>query len=105
MRAALIGKALLGLGLAIGVVAGLGMVFGFRPSTLPAALLDIAAYKLTFLAALGLLAAGAILRRYGARADQRSVSVPRWPEVSEGPVDLSRPSPAKREAVKSDAGQ
>lgn len=47
------------------------LVVGFEPAKLPAALLNIAVYKLAFAAAAGLLAAGAIVQRY-ARRDDRS---------------------------------
>lgn len=67
MRPSGLGKILLGAGLVVGVVAGVALSLGLEPSKLPPALLDIAAYKLTFLAAAGLLAAGAIVLRYGRR--------------------------------------
>jgi hypothetical protein len=60
-----VGAALLATGAVVGVVAVVGLMVGFEPSRLPRALLDIAAYKLTFAAAVGLLTAGAIIRRYG----------------------------------------
>lgn len=53
----------LGLGVAIGIVASVGLAVGFRPSELPAALLDLSVYKLTFIGAICVLAAGAVLRR------------------------------------------
>jgi hypothetical protein len=58
---------LLGLGLVVGIAAGVGLLIGFEPSRLPPALLNIAAYKLTALAAAGLLFAGAIVLRYARR--------------------------------------
>jgi xylose isomerase len=70
MRAARIGPFLLALGLIVGVAAGVGLLLGFEPAQLPRELLNIAAYKLTFLAAGGLLAAGALAVRYERR--QRS---------------------------------
>ena len=53
------------LGLVVGGAAGIGLLIGFEPAQLSRALLNVAAYKLTFLAAGGLLAAGALLMRYG----------------------------------------
>jgi hypothetical protein len=54
---------------------------GFEPARLPAVLLNIAAYKLTFLAALSSLAVGASLMQYGRRAGAgtrlRAVADPR----------------------------
>jgi hypothetical protein len=67
MRAARIGPILLALGLVVGVAAGVGLLVGFEPAQLPRELLNIAAYKLTFLAAAGLLAAGALVLRYERR--------------------------------------
>ena len=66
-----VGGVLLVLGLAVGLVASAGLLVGFEPARLPAALLNIAAYKLTFLAAGGLLAAGAIVRRFANRQKPR----------------------------------
>jgi hypothetical protein len=65
------GSLLLSLGLFVGVVAGIGLVVGFEPARLPASLLNIAAYKLAFVAAGGLLVAGAIVARYARRGAAR----------------------------------
>ena len=51
------------LGLVVGVGAGVGLLLDFEPARLPRELLNIAAYKLTFLATGGLLAAGALALR------------------------------------------
>jgi hypothetical protein len=72
MRATHLGAFLLGLGVAVGILAGLGLLLGLEPARLPAALLNVAAYKLTFLAAFGLLAAGAVVRRYAGRERTRA---------------------------------
>lgn len=53
----------LGLGVGIGVLGAIGLATGFRPSRLPAGLLDISVYKLTFIAAICVMAAGAFVRR------------------------------------------
>ena len=103
MRGSRLGDMLLGAGAMVGVAAVVGMIVGFEPSQLPPALLNIAAYKLTIGAAVGLLAAGAAVRRYAKRAAQDGT-----PTVA--PVDPSAalpPPPAhvdppKRESVKSD---
>jgi hypothetical protein len=98
MRATRLGALLLGLGLLVGSVAGLGLLIGFEPSRLPSALLDLAAYKLTFLAAFGLLAAGAVVRRHAREAATRR-AIPRAPHppplaaphaVHDGLVDGAR---------------
>lgn len=72
MHARLISAALLTLGVLVGVSAGVGLLVGFEPARLPAALLNIAAYKLTFIAAFGLLAGGAVLGRYARRLEPGS---------------------------------
>ena len=69
MSAARAGRLLLALGLLVGCVACVGLLVGFEPARLPPALLNIAAYKLTFVAALGLLAAGAVALRSAHRAE------------------------------------
>jgi hypothetical protein len=67
MRAERAGGLLLVLGLVVGGAAGIGLLLGFEPAELPRELLNIAAYKLTFVAAGGLLVGGALLLRYGRR--------------------------------------
>jgi hypothetical protein len=69
MRRVRLGNVLLIGGLAVGAVAALGYLLGFDPMRLPPALVRIAVYKLTFLAALGLIAAGAVVRRHTRRAE------------------------------------
>ena len=76
MRRSRFGGFLLATGAAVGAVAVVGLMLGFEPSRLPPALLDIAAYKLAFLAAAGLLAAGAIIRRRANRGDAESSTTP-----------------------------
>jgi hypothetical protein len=71
MSSSRFGGFLLGIGVAVGIGAVVGLATGFEPSRLPAALLDVAVYKLTFAAAAGLLAAGAIVRRYARRDGER----------------------------------
>jgi hypothetical protein len=67
MRASMLARFLLSLGLLVGLTAAVGLLVGFEPARLPPALLNIAAYKLTFVAALGLLVAGALVRRRALR--------------------------------------
>lgn len=74
MHARLVSALLLTIGVVVGVGAGVGLLVGFEPARLPAALLNIAAYKLTFLAAFGLLAAGAVLARYARRLEPESAN-------------------------------
>ena|SRR5215203_1557046 len=101
MRAARIGPVLLALGLVVGVAAGVGLLVGFEPARLPRELLNIAAYKLTFLAAGGLLAAGALALRYDRH--QTSTNVPDsdggrdLAALSEGPANPA-PTDGRRSA-------
>ena len=79
MSAARVGRLLLALGLLVGCFACVGLLVGFEPALLPPALLNLAAYKLTCIAALGLLAAGAVALRSArqsepAKRDARSPS-------------------------------
>ena len=74
MRTSRFGQILLAVGSAVGIAAVVGLVVGFEPAKLPAALLNIAVYKLTFAAAGGLLAAGAIVQRYARRDDGSQAS-------------------------------
>lgn len=67
MRLPSAGSFLLTLGVLVGAAASLGLILGFEPARLPPTLLNIAAYKLSFLAAFGLIAGGAIVVRYGRR--------------------------------------
>ena len=69
MRPSRFGQLLLVIGGVVGVAAVIGLVVGFEPAELPASLVNIAVYKLTFAAAAGLLAAGAIVRRYAGRTE------------------------------------
>jgi hypothetical protein len=87
-----IGPLLLSLGLLVGGLAGLGLMVGFEPARLPAELLNIAAYKLTFMAAGGLLVAGGLLIRYsrrrGRNSEPESLASPSRPELSQGPAPM-----------------
>jgi hypothetical protein len=94
MRKSRFGGFLLATGAAVGVAAVVGIMTGFDPAKLPPALLTIAAYKLAFAAAAGLLAAGAIVRRHANRAEadpERAVSPELGPQsvpqIGEARVD------------------
>jgi hypothetical protein len=71
-------------------------MIGFRPSQLPAALLDLAAYKLALAASLGLLGAGALFLRHARRAQAQhsasSLGLNPSPSYADG---LHRTRPAK----------
>ena len=59
-----------GMGLFIGGAASAGLLLGFSPSRLPPVLLDIAAYKLAFLATFLLFAVAAVLTRHERRQER-----------------------------------
>lgn len=84
-------NALLVLGATIGIVGGIGLALGFRPSQLPAALLDISVYKLVFIAAGCVLAAGAAILRAERRRAERERSPTRAPELEPGSDPGARP--------------
>lgn len=54
-------------GACVAALGVLGVALGLRPSALPSAMLDVAAFKLVFVAAGGLIAAGAVLGRVARR--------------------------------------
>ena len=91
MRPSRFGGFLLGIGVAVGVAAVVGLATGFEPSRLPPALVDIAVYKLTFAAAAGLLAAGAIIRRYARRDEAARASLDA--ARASGTLDPALPAP------------
>lgn len=99
MRTNLAGRALLGLGAVVGVVATTAWFFGYDFSTLPPALLRIAAFKLTALAALGLMAAGAVVLRVSRQTERP----PTLPLVTSDPASIqagdvgSIPNPLMRD--------
>jgi hypothetical protein len=103
MRGSRLGDMLLGAGVVVGVAAVVGMIVGFEPARLPPALLNIAAYKLTIGAAVGLLAAGAAVRRYAKREVDGTVSrvASVEPNAALPPPPAHIDSP-KREAAKSE---
>jgi hypothetical protein len=100
MKTERFGRLLLATGAAVGVAAVVGIVTGFHPSRLPPALLDIAVYKLTFAAAAGLLAAGAIVRRYAKRNGQQAETHERAPSLGSSDAPRLPDAPAPDFAVK-----
>jgi hypothetical protein len=79
-----IGKLMMAMGGTLGVGAGLALILGLKPSRLPPALLDIAAYKLIFISVAVLMAAGAAIRRYARQTTS----------THEGSYPAERPLPA-----------
>ncbi|MBW7933805.1 MAG: hypothetical protein H3C62_09390 [Gemmatimonadaceae bacterium] len=70
----------------------MGLLVGFEPARLPAALLNVAAYKLTFLASLSLIAVGAAVARYVRRAEAttRQGEVTSTPEQTPGQIGAAQ---------------
>jgi hypothetical protein len=80
------------LGAVVAVLGVLGALFGVRPSEMPAAMMDLAAFKLVFIAAGGLIAGGAILGRAARRADKADAEAARVEALPEGGHGVVRPS-------------
>lgn len=68
MRRSTIAALLLGMGVAVGLAAAVALALGLEPPHLSPFLYRVVVYKLAFIAALGLIAAGAALRRWARRA-------------------------------------
>jgi hypothetical protein len=66
-----VGDTLLAIGALVGVAAIVGYELDFIPS-LPPAMLKLVIYKLVFVAGIGFLVAGAVVRRLGLRYPERS---------------------------------
>jgi len=79
----LVAMLLMGLGLTLGAAVGLGMLLGPAIPGLPW-LVAVGLVKLTLAGSLGLIGAGAVLRRLAIRAEQREAMLP--------PVDDCRES-------------
>jgi len=63
MRGSTVARTLIVLGALIGGLAGLALALGFRADGLPPWMITVGMYKLAFIAAAGLLVAGALLGR------------------------------------------
>lgn len=83
-----------GVGVAVAVIGASAYALGLRPSTLPPALLDLSVYKLVFVAAGCLIAAGAAVGRASRRREGEAVRVTPMP-LSEGQAVESWPETDK----------
>ena len=71
-----LGSLLMALGLIIGLLLGIGVIAGVKVAGVPL-LMAIGLGKLTFVGAIGLMAAGAAVRRLAQRQKQRQLAVGR----------------------------
>jgi hypothetical protein len=92
MRSSTVAKGLLMLGVLVGGAAGVALALGFRVDQLPPWMITVGMYKLAFIAAGGLLAAGAVL----GRAAQKRLSGSDAP-IDAGAVDRIGPGSWKTE--------
>jgi hypothetical protein len=96
MRSSKLAKALLILGALVGCVAGLALALGLRLDQLPSWMITVGMYKLAFIAAGGLLVAGALLGRAARGAPHRPEALadadvtPPGVGRQSGPVDRGR---------------
>jgi hypothetical protein len=101
------GSVLLGLGVVVGAAASIVLLLGFEPARLPPAVLNLAAYKLAFIGALGFMGAGAFALRYAKRETTNQAAEPgaaKVRELGEGlPGGLD--APIGRESVRVDRGE
>jgi membrane protein implicated in regulation of membrane protease activity len=72
MRTSTVAKTLLVLGALVGGAAGVALALGLRADRLPPWMITVGMYKLAFIAAGGLLVAGALLGRAARRRWSRS---------------------------------
>ena len=73
MRGSAVGRTLLVLGTVVGGVAGLALALGFRVDRLPPWMITVGMYKLAFIAAGGLLVAGALIGRAAQRKSRSTL--------------------------------
>ena len=104
MRAVSVAKFLLVLGLLVGTATGLALAVGFDVDRIPRWMITVGMYKLAFIAAAGLLVAGALMGR--ATQERRSPEASRETEAQlRGGSDVDAASPRTqrdREAIRRD---
>jgi hypothetical protein len=99
MRLSTAGRALVIAGAAVGAVAGIGLAIGFDMSRIPAWMITVGMYKLIFIAAGGLLFAGAALGRAGTRHSHPNDDRSSHRAVGPGPATFAEATPRDAEAV------
>jgi hypothetical protein len=73
-----LGSLLMVLGAIIGAILGIGIIAGVKVNDTPI-MVVVGLAKLTFVSAIGLMGAGAALRRIGVREEQRKLAAPKTP--------------------------
>jgi hypothetical protein len=99
-----LGDVLIGLGATVGVVALGAFIGGFEPSRLPPALLNLAAYKLAFIAAAGLLVVGAVIARLGPRTHATPPDPARLPPLAAADIPVPHATPERQEGSNDTSG-
>lgn len=98
MRLSTAGRALVMVGALVGTAAGIGLAVGFDISRVPPWMITVGMYKLAFIAAGGLLFAGAALGR--AARQNRPNDADRGPRaVGPGPARFADGTPRETEPV------
>lgn len=98
MRLSTAGRALVMVGAFVGAAAGIGLAVGFDMSRVPSWMITVGMYKLAFIAAGGLLFAGAVLGR-AARQDRPNDSDRSPRAVGPGPARFVNGTPRETDPV------
>jgi hypothetical protein len=104
MRAATLSNGLLLIGALVGVATGAALALGLRVDQLPSWMITVGMYKLAFIAAGGLLVAGALVGRAAHNALERHPPTDANVQLGEGPgVSTGTDTPEReRDPVKRD---
>lgn len=102
MRASTIARGLLIIGALVGAGAGIALALGLGVSSIPPWMITVGMYKLAFIAAGGLLVAGAMV---GRAAMRRSRGDDAPPAIGPGPWTDADQSPRQPQNVESERGR
>ncbi|HET6702669.1 MAG TPA: hypothetical protein VFH14_12740 [Gemmatimonadaceae bacterium] len=102
MRASTIARGLLLVGALVGAGAGIALALGLGVSSIPSWMITVGMYKLAFIAAGGLLVAGAMV---GRAAMRRSGGDDAPSAIGPGPCTDADQSPRQPQKVESERGQ